>query len=172
MFFLESCPVWFNGVWLLHTLKRSSTLCFLSLVCIWETTKTVIVILHFNASCLSIGSSCLKLEFIQTTSIHPLQFTFTYSFILLSCYSNSLSTAETLKKTKQDWQRNSVLSLQMYVMCMCACMYVCVCVCVYAHYMSICKCVCVCEVIHFVLRWGFHGANTASKCWKLNICIE
>ena len=66
--FSGSCPLYFNGVWLLHTLniKRSKTIYMLCVTGLYlgDITNTIFVILHLIVSCLSVCSSCFIYVFI------------------------------------------------------------------------------------------------------------
>ena len=81
---LDSCPLWFNGTRLLHTSKRSSTVCFVWLVD-WYVCKrlnTIFVILHLNVSRLSNCSSCYSHLFCTETWVNAIVGSFQVSYIV------------------------------------------------------------------------------------------
>ena len=56
--FLDSCPLYFNGAWLLHTLKEQTQYALCDWCAFRDITNMILKILHLNVSCLSVCSSC------------------------------------------------------------------------------------------------------------------
>ena len=90
---LDSCSPYFHGAWFLHTLKRSSKICLVRLVCIL--TNTIVLILHLTVSHLS---TCSSRYLVRTCTLSArrvmfVQVTFgslSYCIVNMSCLFRSV----------------------------------------------------------------------------------